>query len=159
MVGPLDGAVVLRVGDWLVVAVAIGRVIRFDQARGYGFIAPDDGGEDVFLHAAEVGVQTDIRVGTQVEFQAMDSQRGLKAYDVKVLSSPAGTAASPRPSVTRRPDDSEDDDDWDLLTEREYAAEITDALISECPEMTAAQIVAIRRTLAKHAREHGWLAD
>lgn len=145
----------------VVVAVAVGRVIRFDQSRGYGFIAPDDGGDDVFLHAAEIGDRTDnIRVGTRVEFRTMEGQRGLKAYDVKVLPDSASSESTLRPPATRRPDDlADEDDEWDLVTEREYGAEIADALIVECPEITAAQIVAIRRRLVAHARDKGWLAD
>lgn len=32
--------------------MATGRVLQFDHTRGYGFVATNDGGEDVFLHAS-----------------------------------------------------------------------------------------------------------
>jgi cold shock CspA family protein len=35
-------------------ATATGRIIRFHDIKGYGFIAPSRGGEDVFIHAHEL---------------------------------------------------------------------------------------------------------
>jgi hypothetical protein len=35
--------------------VAVGTVVRFDRRRGYGFVAPEDGGEDVFVHRHVIG--------------------------------------------------------------------------------------------------------
>ena len=37
--------------------IVAGRVVRFDEIKGYGFIAPSDGGEDVCVHANEITVE------------------------------------------------------------------------------------------------------
>lgn len=54
-----------------------GRVIRFDEVKGYGFITPSEGGEDVFVHANEI-TDRGLRVsaGTQVAFQVLEGDRG-----------------------------------------------------------------------------------
>ena len=64
-----------------------GKVIRFDEVRGYGFIAPDGGGEDVFVHANVLGDDKYVfGPGLRVEFEATDGDRGPKAYTVNLLN-------------------------------------------------------------------------
>ncbi len=77
-----------------------GKVIRFDEVRGYGFIAPDGGGEDVFVHANVLGDDKYMfGPGLRVEFESTDGDRGPKAYAVHLLPDrgPA-PAAAPAPS-------------------------------------------------------------
>jgi len=63
-----------------------GKIIRFDMDKGYGFIAQDNGGDDVFLHVNElVNVGSQIDAGTRLRFSIMDGARGLKAYGVQVI--------------------------------------------------------------------------
>lgn len=132
-----------------------GRIVQFNQARGYGFIAPDDGGDDVFLHSEELKpYQDSVRVGTRVRFEVVDGQRGLKAYDVTVLETPA-----PKPKVGRSGADPNDEDMSEVIPAIEYGREITDALIAFCPDVTAAQIVEIRDRLTLAARKRGWVED
>jgi cold shock CspA family protein len=130
--------------------------VQFNQTRGYGFIAPDSGGDDVFLHAEELKAYPDgARVGMRVRFEVMEGQRGQKAYDVEVLDAPPARVPSRRPGAS----DVADEELSEVISTSEYASEVTDALISFCPEITAAQIVEIRQRLIGAARKRGWLDD
>ncbi len=61
-----------------------GRVKWFNEEKGYGFIARNDGGEDVFLHFSELrqnGFKT-VREDAAVEFSITQGPKGPKATDV-----------------------------------------------------------------------------
>jgi cold shock protein len=81
--------------------VATGRVLQFDQARGYGFVAADDGGEDVFLHASVFDGEPDELIpGAKVEFKIMSGDRGRKAFAAHYIGEPDPEDApvpAPRP--------------------------------------------------------------
>lgn len=63
-----------------------GRVLQFDQARGYGFVAADDGGEDVFLHASVFdGDPDELAPGTKMQFKVMAGDRGRKAFAAHLI--------------------------------------------------------------------------
>jgi cold shock protein len=132
-----------------------GRIVQFNQTRGYGFIAPDGGGDDVFLHSEELKAYGHaVRIGTRVQFDVLDGQRGLKAFDVTVLDPPPeGDSRSHHASPAG------DDELSEVISAAEYAREITDALIAYCPNVTAAQIVEIRQRLTVSARRRGWIED
>jgi CspA family cold shock protein len=67
--------------------LATGRVLQFDQERGYGFVAADDGGEDIFLHASVFdGGPEELMPGTKVEFRVMAGDRGRKAFAAHVIN-------------------------------------------------------------------------
>ena len=64
--------------------MATGKVARFFDQKGFGFIAPDDGGKDLFVHINEVeGGQ--LQEGDAVEFDEADSPKGKQASNVKVV--------------------------------------------------------------------------
>ena len=65
-----------------------GKVKFFDEDKGFGFIASDDGSE-VFLHTSALpsGV-TSIRPGTRIEFGIVDGKRGAQALSVRILDAP-----------------------------------------------------------------------
>ncbi len=66
-------------------AMLTGKVVRFDEVRGYGFIAPDDGSDDVFVHANMLdGDKWALTPGVPVEYDAVETERGPKAVLVRV---------------------------------------------------------------------------
>lgn len=60
-----------------------GTVKFFNDSKGYGFITPDDGGKDVFVHAN--GLIDDIDEGDKVSYDTEEGRKGLNAVDVRVL--------------------------------------------------------------------------
>lgn len=155
--------------------MAVGRVIKFDEARGYGFIAPTGGGEDIFLHVNDLLVpESVVRPGVTVEFQVEEGGRGLKAFGIRLADSDAGTASAPSasapsaaPAVSAPPAAAAasaasadpvggDDSLCDVLTVNELTAELTEALLPAVPSLTAEQILAIRGCVVEFARNHGW---
>lgn len=64
-----------------------GTVKWFSSEKGYGFITPEDGGNDVFVHFSAInstGFRT-LNEGDQVEFDVEEGQRGLQAANVTRL--------------------------------------------------------------------------
>jgi len=62
-----------------------GTVKWFDQVRGFGFVTPEDGGQDVFLHSSvlqRAGKQ-DVQQGEKVSLEVRDGQRGRQAVNMK----------------------------------------------------------------------------
>ena len=77
-----------------------GSVIRFDEERGFGFIAPDD----VFLHASALRGRPgdEPEEGDRVEFELVEGPRGLQAENVRFVSPGRGAPARRRPDAGRR---------------------------------------------------------
>ena len=62
-----------------------GTVKWFDQVRGFGFVTPDDGGQDVFLHSSVLqrAGKADVQQGEKVNLDVRDGQRGRQAVSMK----------------------------------------------------------------------------
>ena len=65
-----------------------GKVKFFDEEKGFGFIASDEG-QEVFLHISALpeGV-SEVKPGTRVEFGIVDGKKGAQALSVRVLEVP-----------------------------------------------------------------------
>ncbi len=64
-----------------------GTVVRFDRRRGYGFVQPDDGGEDVFAHQNNINMEgfRFLQVGERVTYELEVGEKGMKAVSVALL--------------------------------------------------------------------------
>ena len=69
--------------------MATGTVKWFNDSKGYGFIAPDDGEKDVFVHHSQIsgnGFKT-LAEGAKVSFEPREGQKGPEATNVEVIAS------------------------------------------------------------------------
>ncbi|KAF4406951.1 MULTISPECIES: cold-shock protein [Streptomyces] len=142
-----------------------GRVVRFDSARGYGFIAPDHGGEDVFLHVNDLLIpEHHVRAGLAVEFEIEEGERGLKASSVRFApgaeaprggpsSSLPATVVSSAPALRAAP---AGDMMCDVLSADEYTRDVTELLLDAVPSLTGDQIRLVRSAMLQFAKRHGW---
>lgn len=60
-----------------------GTVKFFNDAKGFGFITPEDGTKDVFVHAN--GLNDNIEEGDKVSYDVEEGKKGLNAVNVTVL--------------------------------------------------------------------------
>ena len=65
--------------------MTIGTVKFFNTTKGFGFIQPDDGGKDVFVHitAVEQSGLGHLSEGQKVGFEVQQDQRGPKAVNLQ----------------------------------------------------------------------------
>lgn len=67
-----------------------GKVLWFDAVKGYGFIAQDDGAEDIFVHFRSITPLHNERIELlkeqKVFYKVAEGEKGLHAIEVKVRS-------------------------------------------------------------------------
>ncbi len=67
----------------------VGTVKWFNNVKGYGFILPDEGQEDLFVHFSSIqmtGYKT-LKAGQKVEFDTVRADKGTHAVNIRTLES------------------------------------------------------------------------
>lgn len=68
--------------------IQTGTVKWFNDSKGFGFIAPSDGGKDLFAHQSEIrndgGFRT-LAEGAQVQFEVKNGPKGLQAANIRTV--------------------------------------------------------------------------
>jgi cold shock protein len=142
--------------------VAVGTILRFDDTRGYGFIEPADGTEDVFVHANDFGDSRHmVRAGLRVQYEVAQSDRGPKVASISIFGpSPEprrNASALPSPAAVAIPQAEDEEEVCDVLPAKAFGSEITELLIEHVPTLTGAQIGDIRHRFTEFGRSHGWV--
>jgi len=67
--------------------MTIGTVKFFNSGKGFGFVAPEGGGKDVFVHASavEAAGMTVLSEGQRIPFDTQSDVKGAKAVNLKVV--------------------------------------------------------------------------
>ena len=65
--------------------MATGTVKWFTDSKGFGFITPDGGGEDLFAHFSEINMQgfKTLKEGQKVSFEIVDGKKGKQAAKIQ----------------------------------------------------------------------------
>ena len=160
-----------------------GKVVHYDANRGFGFLAPESGGADVFLHINDIDIdESELKPGAQVEFEVEETERGSKATNVSVI----GSAPAAPPRGGRRDDSDHGRDhgarsdhgscdqgrdraaaprraargsDSAVLDSAVFTEELTELLLDSSGSLTAEQIIAIRSRITDFAIARGWVVD
>jgi cold shock protein len=75
-----------------------GKVKFYDQEKGFGFIASDEG-DEVFLHASALPEGAVVKAGTKLEFGIADGKRGAQALSVRIIDAKPSLARANRKSA------------------------------------------------------------
>jgi CspA family cold shock protein len=70
----------------------LGRVKWFNNAKGYGFVLPEGGGEDLFVHYSSIqmeGYKT-LKAGQPVEYDLQAGPKGMHAVNIRALEDAPG---------------------------------------------------------------------
>nr|WP_206442688.1 cold shock domain-containing protein [Streptomyces boncukensis] len=134
-----------------------GKVLQFDEVRGYGFIQPKGGGEDVFMHANDLLDEKYLfQAGSEVEFSMEMGDKGPKASEIRLIHQPPSEgrfSRSLRPApVSAEPGDAE------AQSAEELRDDLTSALVEGADSLTGAQIKEVRECVIALARQRGWVS-
>ncbi|KOX28714.1 DNA-binding protein [Streptomyces sp. NRRL F-4707] len=131
--------------------LTVGKVLRFDEVKGYGFIAPEEGGEDVFMHANDLVDEKYLyQAGSSVEFFLESGEKGPKASEIRLSYQPSPNRITPQAAKAPAAG-------ADRMPADRFQAELTEALLDGVDTLTAAQVRAVRAVVSTVVRGHGWI--
>ena len=86
--------------------MATGTVKWFNNAKGWGFISPDDGGPEAFAHYSAIVSEgfKSLKEGQRVSFELIDGPKGPQATDIRPLSGNESPSQPAQPPTSAHPD-------------------------------------------------------
>lgn len=86
--------------------MSTGQVKWFNNAKGFGFILPDEGGDDLFAHYSAIGMEgyKTLKAGQLVSFDTIEGPKGLHAANIQAVEDGAvsnGATASMQDSSSQ----------------------------------------------------------
>ena len=82
--------------------MSLGTVQWVDASKGHGFIAPDEGGNDLFIQLSEISGGSKLIVGATVEFERRDALRGRIVATNVVVRAPLAVISGQGREASRR---------------------------------------------------------
>ncbi|GGF55665.1 MAG: cold shock domain-containing protein CspD [Alteromonadaceae bacterium TMED7] len=67
--------------------MAVGKVKWFNNAKGFGFIVPEEGGEDIFAHYSTIQMEgyRSLKAGQEVTYEVQQGPKGLHAENIGIV--------------------------------------------------------------------------
>ncbi|MDC8830846.1 cold shock domain-containing protein CspD [Alteromonas gilva] len=67
--------------------MAVGKVKWFNNAKGFGFIVPEEGGEDIFAHYSTIQMEgyRSLKAGQEVTYEVQQGPKGLHAENIGLV--------------------------------------------------------------------------
>ena len=101
--------------------MSTGQVKWFNNAKGFGFILPDDGGDDLFAHYSSISMEgyKTLKAGQPVSFDVIEGPKGLHAANIVPTGEPGAdsqgagesqAAAAPAAETAEQDDQGNSDD-------------------------------------------------
>mgnify|MGYP006160444991 CR=1 FL=1 len=93
--------------------MSTGQVKWFNNAKGFGFILPDEGGDDLFAHYSSIGMEgyKTLKAGQLVSFDTVEGPKGLHAANIHAVDTPVADAEQSTSEQGSIPDAAPEKDD------------------------------------------------